>query len=48
VARTFVFDGLDDLSARIDDPALDVAADDVLVLQNAGLTSAGMPEAGTC
>ena len=44
--RAVVFDGLDDLSARIDDPALDVAADDVLVLQNAGPIGAGMPEAG--
>ncbi len=30
-----MFDPLDDLSARIDDPDLDVEADDVLVLQNA-------------
>jgi dihydroxy-acid dehydratase len=44
--RAVVFDGLDDLSARIDDPVLDVAADDVLVLQNAGPIGAGMPEAG--
>ena len=44
--RAVVFDGLDDLSARIDDPALDVTADDVLVLQNAGPIGAGMPEAG--
>ncbi|MDR3374556.1 MAG: dihydroxy-acid dehydratase [Ancalomicrobiaceae bacterium] len=45
--RAVVFSSLDDLAARIDDPALDVAADDVLVLQNAGPKSAsGMPEAG--
>jgi dihydroxy-acid dehydratase len=46
-ARAVVFDGLEDLAARIDDPALEVAASDVLVLKNAGpLTPAGMPEAG--
>ena len=45
--RAVVFDGLEDLAARIDDPALDVTASDVLVLKNAGpLTPAGMPEAG--
>ena len=42
-----MFESLEDLSARIDDPALDVTADDVLVLQNAGPRSgSGMPEAG--
>jgi dihydroxy-acid dehydratase len=42
-----VFESLEDLSARIDDPDLDVAQDDVLVLQNAGPRSGtGMPEAG--
>ena len=46
-ARAVVFDGLEDLANRIDDPALDVTADDILVLKNAGsLTPAGMPEAG--
>jgi dihydroxy-acid dehydratase len=46
-ARVIVFDGLEDLAKRIDDPALDVTAEDILVLKNAGsLTSAGMPEAG--
>ena len=46
-ARAVVFDGLEDLAARIDDPSLDVSAEDVLVLKNAGpLTPAGMPEAG--
>lgn len=45
--RAVVFDGLDDLAARIDDPDLDVAADDILVLRNAGPRSpAAMPEAG--
>jgi dihydroxy-acid dehydratase len=42
-----VFDSLDDLAARIDAPDLDVTADDVLVLRNAGPRGApGMPEAG--
>jgi dihydroxy-acid dehydratase len=45
--RAVVFSSLADLAARIDDPALDVTADDVLVLQNAGPKGApGMPEAG--
>jgi len=45
--RAVVFDSLADLAARIDAPDLDVAADDVLVLRNAGPRGApGMPEAG--
>ena len=45
--RAVVFASLDDLAARIDDPALDVTADDFLVLQNAGPKSGyAMPEAG--
>ncbi|WP_142848633.1 IlvD/Edd family dehydratase [Telmatospirillum sp. J64-1] len=45
--RAVVFNSLEDLSERIDDPDLDVTADDFLVLQNAGPTSpSGMPEAG--
>jgi len=45
--RAVVFSSLDDLAARIDDPALDVEADDFLVLQNAGPKSGyAMPEAG--
>jgi dihydroxy-acid dehydratase len=45
--RAVVFSSLDDLAARIDDPALDVKADDFLVLQNAGPKSGyAMPEAG--
>jgi dihydroxy-acid dehydratase len=45
--RAVVFSSLDDLSARIDDPKLDVTADDFLILQNAGPRSpAAMPEAG--
>jgi dihydroxy-acid dehydratase len=46
-ARAVVFSSLEDLARRIDDPDLDVTADDALVLQNAGPSSAsGMPEAG--
>ncbi len=44
--RAVVFKNLEDLAARIDDPALDVLPEDVLVLQNAGPIGAGMPEAG--
>ncbi|MDQ2929119.1 MAG: dihydroxy-acid dehydratase, partial [Pseudomonadota bacterium] len=45
--RALVFDSLEDLAARIDSPELDVSADDVLVLRNAGPIGApGMPEAG--
>ena len=45
--RAVVFSSLADLAARIDDPALDVTPQDVLVLQNAGPHSpAAMPEAG--
>jgi dihydroxy-acid dehydratase len=45
--RAVVFSSLDDLAARIDSDDLDVTADDILVLQNAGPASdAAMPEAG--
>ncbi len=45
--RAVVFTSLDDLAARMDDPALDVGPHDILVLQNAGPHSASaMPEAG--
>ncbi|MGN6461691.1 MAG: dihydroxy-acid dehydratase [Pseudolabrys sp.] len=45
--RAIVFSSLADLAARIDDPALDVTADDILVLQNAGPHAPeAMPEAG--
>jgi dihydroxy-acid dehydratase len=44
--RAVVFTSLEDLANRIDSPDLDVRADDVLVLQNAGPVAAGMPEAG--
>ena len=46
-SRAVVFSSLEDLAARVDDPALDVTADDFLVLQNAGPKSGyAMPEAG--
>jgi len=45
--RAVVFTSLEDLANRVDDPKLDVNADDILVLQNAGPKGApGMPEAG--
>jgi dihydroxy-acid dehydratase len=45
--RAVVFDSVADMAARIDDPELDVTADDVLVLRNTGPVGApGMPEAG--
>ena len=45
--RALVFSSLEDLAARIDSPDLDVEAEDILVLQNAGPRSpSGMPEAG--
>jgi dihydroxy-acid dehydratase len=45
--RAVVFSSLEDLSARIDDPLLEVSPEDFLVLQNAGPASpAAMPEAG--
>ncbi|SAL02290.1 dihydroxy-acid dehydratase [Caballeronia arationis] len=44
--RAVVFESLEDLSERVDSPDLDVTADDVLVLKNAGPLAAGMPEAG--
>jgi dihydroxy-acid dehydratase len=45
--RAVVFKTLADLAARIDSDDLDVTADDILVLQNAGPKGApGMPEAG--
>ena len=46
-ARAVVFTSLEDLAARIDDPKLDMTAEDIVVLQNAGPRSpAAMPEAG--
>ncbi|MES2695280.1 MAG: IlvD/Edd family dehydratase [Verrucomicrobiota bacterium] len=45
--RAVVFENAEDLAARVDDPALEVTADDVLVLKRIGPIGApGMPEAG--
>jgi dihydroxy-acid dehydratase len=45
--RAVVFSSLSDLAARMDDPALDVTPQDILVLQNAGPHAPEcMPEAG--
>jgi len=45
--RAVVFDSVEDMTNRIDSDDLDVTADDVLVLRNAGPKGApGMPEAG--
>jgi dihydroxy-acid dehydratase len=44
--RAVVFENLEDLANRIDSPDLDVEANDILVLKNAGPKAAGMPEAG--
>ena len=45
--RAVVFSSLADLAARIDDPALDVTPQDIMVLQNAGPHAPEcMPEAG--
>ncbi len=47
MGKAVVFESLEDLSNRIDDPDLDVEPEDFLVLQNAGPASpSGMPEAG--
>ena len=45
--RAVVFENLEDMADRIDNPDLDVTADDILVLKNIGPKGApGMPEAG--
>ena len=45
--RAVVFESVEDMTERVDDPDLDVEANDVLVLRNAGPIGApGMPEAG--
>jgi len=45
--RAVVFDNMQDLATRIDDEALDVMPDDILVLKQIGPVGApGMPEAG--
>jgi len=47
VGPAVVFDGVDDLNARIDDPSLEITADSVLVLRGAGPRGGpGMPEVG--
>jgi dihydroxy-acid dehydratase len=44
--RALVFDDYPSLKRATDDPDLDVTADDILVLRNAGPLGAGMPEWG--
>jgi len=45
--RAIVFEDIHDLAARVDDPDLDVDADSVMVLRNAGpVGGPGMPEWG--
>ncbi len=45
--RAIVFNSVEDMATRIDDPDLDVTKDDILVMRNAGPVGApGMPEAG--
>ncbi len=45
--RAIVFESVEDVVNRLDDPALDVTADDIIVLRNAGPKGhPGMPEAG--
>jgi dihydroxy-acid dehydratase len=45
--RAVVFESVEDMTARIDDPNLAVEAEDIMVLRNAGPKGApGMPEAG--
>ncbi len=45
--RAVVFQGMEDLRARLNDPSLDVKEEDVLVLQNCGpIGGPGMPEVG--
>lgn len=45
--KAVVFDSLDDLAERIDDPDLGIEANDILVLRGVGPVGApGMPEAG--
>ncbi|MCW2772067.1 MAG: dihydroxy-acid dehydratase [Nocardioides sp.] len=42
-----VFESPEDAALRLDDPSLEITADSVLVLRNAGPVAAGMPEAGS-
>jgi dihydroxy-acid dehydratase len=47
IGRAVVFEDIHDLAARVDDPDLDIDADCVMVLRNAGPVGApGMPEWG--
>lgn len=46
-APAMVFDGLEHLAARLDDPDLHVTPDHILVLRGVGPVGAGMPEAGS-
>ncbi len=45
--RAVVFEGPEDVAARIDDPGLGIQPDDVLVLRGVGPVAMGMPEAGS-
>jgi dihydroxy-acid dehydratase len=45
--RAVVFENIEDLAARVDDDALDIGPDDIMVLKSIGPVGApGMPEAG--
>ncbi|MFY0409809.1 dihydroxy-acid dehydratase [Solicola sp. PLA-1-18] len=44
--RAVVFESLDDVEARLEDPSLNITPDDILVLRNIGPAATGMPEAG--
>lgn len=44
--RALVFDDYPSMKKAVEDPQLDVTADDILVLRNAGPLGAGMPEWG--
>lgn len=46
--RAVVFEGLEDLGARIDDPDLDVRPEDVLVPRTPGRTRRGCRRRATC
>jgi len=43
-----VFENIEDMTERMDDMNLDVTADDVLVLRNAGRRAPGMRRRATC
>lgn len=42
-----VFESSDDAAKRIDDPALNITPDHIMVLRNAGPVASGMPESGS-